>query len=113
MRVSFIGETTTIRKLREELTEQDLISNVTEAIATPAEVERLGFDLDDILTIVGAITAAVDVFNLAKLLRGAASGAKNKKIEVIGPTGRVLIDLTDKTDEEVAQAVKQALPFLR
>ncbi|MBD8555118.1 hypothetical protein IFT84_11345 [Rhizobium sp. CFBP 8762] len=112
MRVSFIGEITTIRKLREDLTEQALISDVTEAVGTPAEVERLGFDLNDILTIVGAITAAIDVFNLAKLLLKAASGAKNKKIEVIGPTGRVLIDLADKTDEEVAQAVKQALPFL-
>jgi len=113
MRVSFIDEAATIRLLLKDLTEQGLLSDVEEALGTPAEVERLGFDLGDILTVVGAISSMVEVFNLAKLLIKAVSGSKTKKIEIVGPTGRVMIDLAGKTDEEIAEAVKQALPFLK
>ncbi|RYF30428.1 MAG: hypothetical protein EOO23_05180 [Comamonadaceae bacterium] len=79
-----------------------MLTDVREIAGTPAEVERLGFDLGDVLTVVGALGTAIEAVKFAKFVVEALSQSKVKKLEIIGPNGRALIDVEGKSDEDVA-----------
>lgn len=113
MRVSFVGEAVALGRLREALVGEGVLTDVREIAGTPAEVERLGFDLGDVLTVVGALGTAIEAVKFAKFVVEALSQSKVKKLEIIGPNGRALIDVEGKSDEDVAMDVRKALPFLR
>ena len=80
---------------------------------TPAESERLGFELGSIETIIGHIAAGIETIVIARHLLAAARRSRTPRLEIASPTGRVSVDLEGKTDEQVAALVRAALPFTR
>ncbi|WP_332660879.1 hypothetical protein [Brevundimonas sp.] len=77
------------------------------------ESERLGFELGGVEQLIGYIAAGVEAIVIARHLIEASRKAKTARLEVTSPTGRVSLDLTGKTEAEVAEAVRSVLPFTR
>lgn len=80
---------------------------------TPVESERLGFELGSVETLIGHFAAGVELIAIATRLVAAARRSKKPRLEIASPTGRVAVDLEGRTDEEVAELVRAALPFAR
>ena len=112
MRLSFLSDRDTIAALRDSLVSGGMLTDVEEAPGTRAEIERLGFELGDVMTLIGIVGGAVEAIALVKAALGALAKSGAKRIEISGPTGRATIDVDGKTPEEVEEAVRKALPFL-
>lgn len=80
---------------------------------TVTESERLGFELGSVETMIGYIAAGIELIVIARHLLAAARHSSKPKLEIASPTGRVSVDLDGKTDYEVAELIKAALPFTR
>ena len=80
---------------------------------TQTESERLGFELGSVETLIGHIAAGVELVVIVHALATAALRSRRPKLEIASPTGRVSVDLSGKTDEEVAALVRATLPFTR
>lgn len=113
IRLSFLSDRNTIEALRDELVPSGALTDVEEVPGTRAEIERLGFDLGDVMTLVGIAGGTLEAIALIKAAYRALSKSGSKRIEISGPTGRATIDVEGKTPDEVEEAVRKALPFLK
>ena len=108
-----MGEAEAIRALKDQLEGSGAISGAILTSGTPAEVERLGFDLGMIETVVGTLSTAFSAVELAKALIGAVSRGKSKVLEIKGPTASKSITLDGKTEEEVVEEIRKVLPLMK
>lgn len=112
-RISILGEAEAIRALKSDLEVSGAISEAVLTSGTPAEVERLGFDLGMIETVVGTLGTAIGALELAKALIRAVSRGKSKVLEIKGPTATKSINLDGKTEEEVVEEIRKILPLMK
>jgi hypothetical protein len=113
VKLSFLGDSETITALKEDLIAEGLLTDVEQVSGTRAEIERLGFTLGDVATLLGVVTGAIEAFSLTRAAIKALRKTGSNKLEITGPTGRATIDVAGKTPEEIEEAVRKALPFLK
>lgn len=113
VRLSFLSDGETIAALRDELLSNAMLSDVEEKPGSQAELERLGFDLGVVEMLVGAISAGVTAAELVKCAYRALKKSGSKRLEITGPTGRVTIDVAGKSQEEIEELVRKAIPILK
>lgn len=113
VKLSFLGDSETIAALKQDLVADGLLTDVEQVPGTRAEVERLGFNLGDVVTLVGLVGGAIEAISLTRAAIKALRKTGSQKLEITGPTGRATIDVAGKTPEEIEEAVRKALPFLK
>lgn len=113
VKLSFLGDSETVAALKEDLVAEGLLTDVEQMPGTRSEIERLGFDLGDVATLIGLVTGAIEAVSLTRAAIKALRKTGSKKLEITGPTGRATIDVANKTPEEIEEAVRKALPFLK
>ncbi|MCO8019428.1 hypothetical protein NI456_11225 [Brevundimonas diminuta] len=113
MRISILGNEETIKNLKADLESDGLMTDIHDAPGSREQAERLGFDLGGtVVAIIGTLGTVVTAVELAKLVMAALKRSKSRALEIKGPTATKTISLEGKTEEEVVQAVREALPFL-
>jgi hypothetical protein len=110
-KVSFVGDNDLIGALSRDI--KLPLSNRERLPSAGPENDRLGLELGSVEMLIGHIAAGVELIVIARHLLEAARASKRPKLEITSPNGRMTIDLTGKTDEEVVAAVKGILPFAR
>ena len=110
-KISIIADAELIGALSDDadlpMTERERVSG------TVTESERLGFELGSIETLIGHIAAGVELIALARHFVVAARKSRKPRLEISSATGRVVVDLKGRSDEEVADLLKATLPFTR
>jgi hypothetical protein len=112
-RVSFLSNSKLIEALRQELINQTTMTEPEIIAGSPVEVERLGFELGDVVTLIGWIATGIEVIGIARAIISAAKKTKQSKLEITGPTARISIDIDGKSETEIVDLVRSALPFLK
>ena len=80
--------------------------------STSVETEKLSYELKDIASLTGVILSGVKAIQLAAAFIRARSSSKTPVLELRTPRGRVQLELTGKSQEEILALVKSTYPFL-
>ena len=76
------------------------------------ETEKLAYELRDIASLTGLLISGIKAVQLATAFVRARSSSKTPVLELRTPRGRVQLDLSGKSEEEVLALVKSTYPFL-
>jgi len=112
MRIQFTGSQEVIEALQQELAADELLQNAEIRSGSGVDSDRLAFELGEAAQLIGGVVASLNLAKFAHGILKATTGKKQRKLELVGPAGKVMIDTTGKDPDAIAALVRSALVLM-